>query len=85
MGVAANRSFARFFLSGAAEVELDQLGRILIPDHLKEHADLQKNCIVTGVHDRVEIWNESRWQEFKKKASGNADELAERLGQIGAY
>lgn len=85
MGVAANRSFARFFLSGAAEVELDQLGRILIPDHLKEHAGLQKNCVVVGVHNRLEIWNESQWKELKNKAESNADELAEKLGQLGVY
>lgn len=85
MGSAANRSFARFILSQAAEVELDQLGRILIPDNLKEYAKLEKNAVVVGVHNRLEIWNEALWKEFRNKAESNADELAEKLGQLGVY
>jgi MraZ protein len=85
MGVAANRSFARFMLSGASEVEFDQLGRILIPDFLKEYANLKKNLVIVGVQNRLEIWDDALWKEFRSKAESNADELAEKLGAVGAY
>ncbi len=80
-----SRGFVRFFLSGAAEVELDQLGRILIPDFLTEYAGIKGDAAIIGVFKRVEIWNKTRWEEYKKKVEGAADELAERLGEIGAY
>lgn len=79
------RSFARFFLSGASEVELDGLGRVLIPDFLKEHAGLKEEAVVIGVQKRIEIWERSRWEEYKREIEGAADELAEKLGEIGAY
>jgi MraZ protein len=84
-GVAANRSFVRFMLSGASEVELDQLGRILVPDYLKQYANLNKNLVIVGVQNRIEIWDGNLWEEFKRKAESNADELAEKLGTLGAY
>lgn len=66
--------FARFTFSGAAEIEIDSIGRILIPEFLREFAELpaspagRKNPIViTGVHDRVELWNEKRWATYRKK------------------
>ena len=60
--------FARFTFAGAAEVEIDSLGRILVPEFLREFAELNKNPIViTGVHDRVEIWNDKRWAAYRRK------------------
>src|SRR3989344_7148869 len=79
------RSFVRFFLAGASEVELDSLGRILIPDFLCEHAELKEEAVNTGVFKGLEIWNKARWEEYKAKVEIRADELAEKLGEIGAY
>lgn len=84
MGTSSARSFSRFLLSGAVEVELDQLGRVLIPDYLREYAHLKKQAVVVGVHPRIEIWDDAAWQEFKGKTESNAEELAEKLGEIGA-
>ena len=84
MGTSSTRNFSRFLLSGAVEVELDQLGRILIPDYLRSYARLNKQAIVVGVHPRIEIWDAATWNEFKQKTESNADELAEKLGAIGA-
>lgn len=81
---ADTRGFSRFILSGAAEVEVDGAGRILIPDHQKEFANLKKTVVFAGVSDRVEVWDASRWQEYKKKIERSADALAEKLGEIGA-
>jgi len=84
MGTSSTRSFSRFMLSGAVEVELDQLGRVLIPDYLRQYAHLNKQAVVVGVHPRIEIWDENSWNDFKQKTESNADELAEKLGEIGA-
>lgn len=81
---ADTRGFSRFILSGAAEVEVDGTGRILIPDHQKEFANLKKNVVFAGVSDRVEVWDANRWQEYKSRIERSADALAEKLGEIGA-
>src|SRR3989344_3854652 len=59
--------FARFTFAGAAEVEIDSIGRILIPEFLREFAELRNSIVITGIHDRVEIWNEKRWAAYRKK------------------
>ena len=83
LGQADTRSFNRFFLSGAVEVEVDKIGRILVPDFLKKFAVLKTKVVLAGIHDRVEIWDEKKWNEYKKKIEGSADSLAENLGSIG--
>jgi MraZ protein len=71
-------------LAGAAEINVDSVGRILIPDHLKEFAGIKGNVIFAGVHNRVEIWNEKTWNDYKTKVLKDADQMAEKLGDIGA-
>ena len=63
LGQADTRNFVRFTLAGATEEDFDTLGRILIPEHLKEYAGLGSRAVIVGVYDRVEIWSESRWAE----------------------
>lgn len=81
---ADTRGFNRFMLSGAAEVEVDTAGRILIPEHQKEFAGLKKTIVFTGVSDRVEVWDVLRWNAYKGTIEKQADALAEKLGEIGA-
>ncbi len=81
---ADTRGFNRFILSGAAEVEVDGAGRILIPDHQKDFAGLKKNVVFAGVSDRVEVWDAEKWNTYKKGIEKKADALAEKLGEIGA-
>lgn len=83
LGQADTRSFNRFFLSGAVEVEVDSVGRILVPDFLKDFAKLDTKVVLAGIHDRVEIWDENRWTEYKARIEAEADSLAEKLGEIG--
>lgn len=85
VGESATRSFIRLMLAGAVDVEVDKQGRILIPDFLKSYAGLDKNVIVAGIYNRLEIWDEKKWQEYKKKAEKNTDEIAEQLGKLGVY
>ncbi len=81
---AETRGFGRFMLSGAAEVEVDGVGRILIPDHQKDFAGLKKRVVFTGVSDRVEIWDAERWNAYKAKIEKDVEQMAATLGQIGA-
>jgi MraZ protein len=83
LGQADTRSFNRFFLSGAVEVEVDSVGRILVPDFLKDFARLASKVVLAGIHDRVEMWDEKRWREYKRRIEEQADALAEKLGEIG--
>jgi len=84
MGQASMRGFTRFMLAGAAEVEVDASGRILIPDFLKNFAGLKNKVVFAGVQTRVEIWNDKAWDAYTKRIEKEADMLAERLGEIGA-
>lgn len=85
LGQGDTRSFLRLMFSGASEVEIDQLGRILIPDFLKTYADLQQRVTIVGVYDRLEIWDENRWEAYKAGVEKNTDMIAEKLGELGLY
>ena len=80
---ADTRGFSRFMFSGAAEIEVDSMGRILVPDYLKEFAGVKKDVVFAGVHDRIEIWNDKRWSEYKRKIETDAVGMAEKLGAVG--
>lgn len=82
-GQADSRGFGRFMFSGATEVDVDSVGRILIPDFLRTFARLSNKVVVAGVHSRIEIWNERSWNEYKRRIEKQADSLAEKLGDIG--
>lgn len=83
MGQSTTRGFNRFILSGASDQEIDSLGRMLIPDYLAVFANLKGKAVVIGVNDRIEIWNEHAWSEYKARIAKEADSLAEKLGEIG--
>jgi len=83
MGTADSRSFGRFIFAGAVETDLDSLGRILIPDFLKEFADLKSKVVIAGLQDHAEIWDEKRWREYRGRIEKEADVLAEKLGDTG--
>ena len=84
-GQASTRSFVRLFLAGAAHVKTDALGRILVPDYLKKYAGLSEKVVIVGVGKRLEIWDLNRWETYKAETEKQADSLAERLGEIGAF
>ena len=57
------RQFVRFFLAGAAEVEVDKQGRILLPNVLREFAQINKDVALLGVGSRIEIWGRERFED----------------------
>ena len=73
------RTFMRMLLSGAAECELDKSGRINITSPLKNYADLEKECVVIGVNDRLEIWSENNFEDFFNSNIDNFSDIAENL------
>ena len=83
MGQADSRAFARYFFAGAAELDIDQLGRILIPSELATHAKLDTKAVLIGVHDRCEVWSEDAWDVYQTSVEKEADRVAEALGAIG--
>jgi len=80
---AQSRSFARLLLSGAHEVEFDALGRILIPEHLKGYAGLKRDVVVTGVHTRLELWDQASWTRYKKRLDKEGNAIAQAMGDLG--
>jgi len=83
LGQKDSRGFVRLMLAGASEVEIDKLGRILIPDYLKSYGGLKKNVVIVGVYNRLEIWDEAKWKLFSKTTEKEVDNMAERLGELG--
>ena len=75
------RAFARFMLAGAASVEIDKQGRILLPQVLRNFAGLEKDVVLIGVASRIEIWNKEKWEDASYDA--DAEELAEKMENLG--
>jgi MraZ protein len=80
---ANSRAFVRLMLAGAAQVEFDNQGRILIPEYLRNYAGLKKQVIITGLYSRVEIWDNELWENYKRKTESSSDEIAEKLSELG--
>lgn len=77
------RSFKRFMLSGANDVEIDEMGRILIPESLKKYAVLKKEIVIIGVSDHIELWSENIWNKYLAEAEKESGDLAEGLSEFG--
>ncbi len=73
------RNFNRFFLSGAAVCEFDRQGRINITSPLVGYAGLTKDCVIIGVNERLEIWDEGAFERFLEENTENFSEIAENL------
>ena len=73
------RKFNRMFFSGAAEVAVDGLGRLLVPKPLKEFAQIKQDVIIVGVSNRMEIWAKEKWRAFYESSRESFEEMAERV------
>ena len=73
------RAFTRFFFSGAIECELDKQGRINIASPLLQYAELEKDSIIIGVSNRIEIWSKSNWEEYFASSEESFAEIAENM------
>ena len=77
------RAFVRFFFAGAVECEIDKQGRTLIPPMLRDYAVLNKDLVIIGVSNRVEIWSQDKWDSYSEAEDLEADELAEKMAMLG--
>lgn len=76
-----SRKFVRFFLAGAANVEVDKQGRILVPSVLREFAELDKDVVLVGVGSRIEIWSKTKWEDASEY--DDMEEIAEHMSELG--
>ena len=83
LGQANSRAFARLMLAGAMDVELDKQGRIVLPEYLRTYAGIGKRVVVAGLYNRLEIWDTKRWETYKQMTEEDAEQIAEKLGEIG--
>lgn len=79
---ANTRAFSRLMLAGAMDVKLDKQGRIVLPDYLKKYASLKKQVVVAGLYNRLEIWDESVWENYKSGTEKDSKDIAETLGEL---
>ncbi len=85
VGESGTRSFIRLMLAGAVDTELDSQGRVLLPEYLKNDAGLKKDVVVVGVYNRLEVWDQDVWREYKMNAEKHTSTVAEELGKLGVY
>jgi len=77
-----HRAFARMFFSGAAECTLDGQGRCLIPPHLRDHARLEREAVIIGVSNRIEVWSRQGWETYNEQAAVSYEDTAEKLESL---
>jgi len=73
------RKFNRLYFSGAAQIECDRQGRILIPKYLKDFAGIKKDVMLIGVSNRMEVWSKDIWQAYYNSSKESFEEIAEKL------
>jgi MraZ protein len=76
------RTFNRLYFSGAVEVAADKQGRILLPQYLKDFAQIKKDVVIVGVSNRIEIWSKDKWNDFYGTSQQSFEEIAEKLMDI---
>ena len=77
-----SRIFNRLLFSGAQDVAFDKQGRILLPQYLKDFADIKKDVMIVGVSNRIEIWAKDSWNDFYKNSRQSFEEIAEKLMDV---
>ena len=77
------RSFVRFLSGGATPCEFDKQGRILLPATLRKFAGIEKDVILAGLPNRIEVWSEQKWNENNNYEEIDMDEIAGHLTELG--
>ena len=78
------REMQRFLLGNASEVELDPKGRFVLPEYLREYADITEDIIFAGIQRFVEIWDKAAWTKEQEKLSGSIESISEKLTTVSA-
>jgi len=77
-----SRIFNRLLFSGAVEIGPDKQGRILLPQYLKDFADIKRDVMIVGVSNRIEIWAKDKWRDFYSNSRQSFEEIAEKLMDV---
>jgi MraZ protein len=80
---ANTRAFARLMLAGAMDVDIDSQGRIVLPEYLRKYASMQRKVVIAGLYNRLEIWDEVKWEKYKAGTESKSGDIAEALGELG--
>lgn len=80
---AKSRAFSRLMLAGAMDVKLDKQGRIVLPDYLRKFGQLKKKVVVTGLYNRLEIWDEAKWNTYQTQSEKSSKDIAEAMAELG--
>lgn len=80
---ANTRAFARLMLAGAMDVDLDNQGRIMIPEYLRLFGHMKKDVILAGLYNRLEIWDQTSWKKYTSGTEQQSTDIAEALGELG--
>lgn len=78
-----SRAFVRLMLAGAWDAKLDSQGRVILPEYLRQYAGLKKHVTITGLFNRLEVWDEDTWQEYRQHTEEESDSIAESLAELG--
>ncbi len=78
-----NRNFNRLIIGRAVEADVDSIGRILVPENLRQHAGLTLATTIIGVMNRLEIWNAEVWSAYRAEFGKKTDVIAEKLASAG--
>ena len=77
------RAFSRLMLAGAMDVSVDRQGRIILPDYLRKFGGVDKKVIVAGLYNRVEIWDQLKWNKYRQGMEKESEGIAEQLDDLG--
>jgi MraZ protein len=77
------RAAARKLLAGAMDVEIDRQGRVNLPAYLRAYGSLKSNAILAGLYNRIEIWDPTKWDEYKAGIESADSEITEQFGELG--
>ena len=75
------RGFARIKLAGATVVNFDSLGRVLIPEYLKKYACLNKDAVIIGLYNRLEVWDVKKWEKYRAKIEKGESYMKRRMSE----
>jgi MraZ protein len=79
----AVQKLRRIYVSGAVECEFDDVGRILVPPTLREHASLKKDVLWAGAGRYAELWDKDAWQRHFDTTDDEKRDIASRLAELG--
>ncbi len=77
------RAFIRYFYSGAVECKIDRQGRVLVPPSLREFARIDKEVMLVGAVNRIELWGKEAWDEYIRQSEADFETIAAKLSEFG--